>query len=175
MITARGAALVATAIFTFLLARLTQVGWLYLLDAMLWGVILLSLAVPWLAVTSTIARRRILRVEGNAGSLGPSEGEVIQLQLSLEDPKPWPRYLLSAGFECPLAPPSDRWQRYFLNRISGRDSMTLVSELRCNRRGLHELGPRKHRIQGPLWPLPTKETAALAPVGTRIPTGVPTK
>lgn len=46
MITLRGAAVVAAAIFTFFLARLTQVGWLYMVDAMLWGVILLSFVLP---------------------------------------------------------------------------------------------------------------------------------
>ena len=66
MITFRGAFLVATALrapafFTFLLARLTQVGWLYLLDAVFWGLILatpspsastkaLPETLPWMAV-----------------------------------------------------------------------------------------------------------------------------
>ena len=52
MITLRGVAMVATATFIYLLARLTQVGWLYLLDAMVWGSIILSLILPFLASLS---------------------------------------------------------------------------------------------------------------------------
>ena len=74
MITFRGAFLVATAFFTFLLARLTQVDWLYLLDAVFWGLILLSLALPWMAVASLSVRRRLTRPQGRPGATGPSLG-----------------------------------------------------------------------------------------------------
>ena len=94
MITFRGAALVAIAIFIFLLARLTQVGWLYLLDAILWGAILLSLVLPWLTVTRLSARRWLVRHEGSSTSPGPWEGETVDVVLSLENGTFWPRYLL---------------------------------------------------------------------------------
>ena len=71
-ITFRGGVLVATGVFAFLLARLTQVPWLYMLDAILWGAILLSLVVPWLAVMSLSARRRIVRREGEGRLTWPS-------------------------------------------------------------------------------------------------------
>ena len=141
MITFRGALLVATAILTFLLARLTQVGWLYIMDALLWGVILLSLALPWLAVMSLEAHRRVVRREGTAGSPGPSEGEVIQVKLWLENRRSWPHYFLSVSYHCPLASPAERWQRFFVPRLDGSSSLCLVSAVQCHRRGLHQLGP----------------------------------
>ena len=141
MITFRGAALAATAVFTFLLARLTQVGWLYLLDATLWGLILVSLALPWLYVTSLKARRRVVRTEGSAASVGPSEGEMVQMELALESGGRWPRYFLSTSYDCPLASPEDRQQRYFVPRLDGGSPMLLASSLRCHRRGLHQFGP----------------------------------
>ena len=141
MITFRGAVFVATAIFTFLLARLTQVGWLYLLDAMLWGVILLSLVLPWLAVMSLEARRCVVRREGGGpGSPGPSKGEVIQVELWLENCRFWPRYFLSVSYDCPLASPVERWQRYKVPHLEGGTSLALVSTVQCHRRGLHQFG-----------------------------------
>ena len=141
MITFRGAVLVATAVFTFLLARLTHVGWLYLLDAMLWGMILLSLALPSLFVMSLAARRRVFRREGNGGPPGPSEGEVIQVELSLENRQMWPRYFLSVSYDSPLARPSESLQRFYLPRLGGGSSQALVSSVRCHRRGAHQFGP----------------------------------
>ena len=160
MITFRGAALVATAIFTFLLARLTGVGWLFLLDATLWGIILLSVALPSLALMSLDARLRLLR---RGGEPGPAEGQSVEVELSLLNRRRLPRYLLSASYNCPLAPPGERWPRFFVHRLAGRDSAVLVSWFRCYRRGLHEFGPvvleskapfgffrRRRRLQSPL-------------------------
>ena len=141
MITRRGVGLVATAIFTFLLARLTQVGWLYLLDAMLWGIVLFSLVLPWLFVASLTMRRRLARREGRAGVPGPSEGEVVQLELGLENGKPWPRYFLSASYLCSLASPDESDQRFFVPRLAGGGATAMVTSVRCHRRGMHHLGP----------------------------------
>ncbi len=154
MITFRGAVFVATALFVFLLARLTQVGWLYLLDAMLWGAILLSLALPWLAVMSLSARLRVVRHRGEGLEReresrpraishlppldGPAEGEVVQVELWIKNRMVWPRYLLSVSYDCPLASPAERQQRFFVPRLDGSTSLALVSTVQCHRRGLHQ-------------------------------------
>ena len=141
MITFRGAAVVAAAIFTFLLARLTQVGWLYLVDAMLWGVILLSFALPWLAVMSLQSRLRVERREGTPTSPGPAEGDIAQVELRLENLRSWPRYFLSAGYDCPLSSPAERWHSFFVPYLKGASPESLVRAVECHRRGLHSFGP----------------------------------
>ena len=138
MITFRGAALVATAIFTFLLARLTEVGWLYLLDATLWGIILLSLALPSLFLMSLDANVRLNR-SGRDSS--PAEGQLVEVELALVNSGRWPRYLVSAGYYCPVAPPGERWPRFFVHHLAGRDSAVLLKSFRCYRRGLQEFRP----------------------------------
>ena len=57
MITAKGVGFLIAAITVFWLGRLTQVGWLYLIDAVLWGLILLSAILPWGVATFLYARR----------------------------------------------------------------------------------------------------------------------
>ena len=44
------------AVVLFLLAGLTQVGWVYLVDAVLWGIIVLSAAFPWAGICFRIGR-----------------------------------------------------------------------------------------------------------------------
>ena len=162
-ITLRGAVLVASAIFTFILARLTQVGWLYVLDAFLWGSIILSLVLPWLAVMSLSAHRRMVRQGGSDSPSGPSEGELVRVELSLENPKRWPRYLLSASHDCPLAGPGGERQRVFLHRLGRGISLASATTVECYRRGLFHFGPvtvecrapfglfrRRKRMQSPL-------------------------
>ena len=140
MITFRGAVLVAIGIFTFLLARLTQVGWLYLLDAALWGVVLFSFVLPWLSVMTLSVRRRVVRLGATLSSLGPSEGETVQLELWLDNGRRWPRYFLSVSYDCPIASPAEQGQRFFVPRLDGGDSLLLASDVECYRRGMHEFG-----------------------------------
>ena len=163
MITFRGVVLVVAAIFTFLLARLTQVGWLYLADATLWGIILLSLAVPSLMVMSLSVRRRLVRSDAGADGPGPSEGDTVRLELSLDNGRSWPRYFLSIGYDCPLAGPDERSQRYFVRRVNGAGTLVLGGSVRCHRRGLYQFGRvtveskapfglfrRRRRLESPL-------------------------
>ena len=140
MITLRGVAMVATATFIYLLARLTQVGWLYLLDAMVWGSIILSLILPFLATLSLSARRNVVRSQGKPGSTGPAEGETVRIDLALKNERPWPRYLLSVDYECPLAAPESRSQRFFVPQLDGGSTLDLAASVTCYKRGLHQLG-----------------------------------
>ena len=139
MITARGVILVVVAIFIYLLARLTHLGWLYLLDAPLWGTILLSLTLPWIAWGVPTARLRMVR-HGQGTVPGPSEGEVVELELELENRRRWPSYLISVSYYCPLASPDETWQRFFVPRLGRGASAALVSRLKCHHRGLYEFG-----------------------------------
>ena len=57
MIRPRGIGLVAVAVLIFLLGGFTGVGWLLVFDAMLWGTIVVSAVIPWLAVGRLDVRR----------------------------------------------------------------------------------------------------------------------
>ena len=75
MITTKGAGFLAVAILVFLAGRMTLVGWLYLVDAVLWGILILSAIVPWLSIPFLSAERRIHRTSSAADGPGPAEGE----------------------------------------------------------------------------------------------------
>ena len=46
--------------------------------------------------------------------------------------------LLSARYYCPLAPPEERWRKFFVHHLPGRGSVALVGSVECYRRGLHQ-------------------------------------
>src|SRR5918999_896486 len=92
MITGKGIGFVIVAVLVFLLARLTQVGWLCLIDAVLWGIVLFSAALPWLGVAFLDARRRAEHGGAAEGRNGPTEGEPVQIELSLQNRAFWPRF-----------------------------------------------------------------------------------
>jgi uncharacterized protein (DUF58 family) len=141
MITARGAGVLAAAITIFLLARLTQVGWLYLLDALLWGIILLSAALPWLGVAALSAHRRLERQGFSKGLPGPSEGEPVKIELTLHSRSLWPSFFLKVSYHCPIAEPASRLLRFFVARLSCSSPISLTSTVQAHQRGMHHLGP----------------------------------
>ncbi len=145
MITAKGVGFLIAAILVFFLARLTQVGWLYLVDSLLWGIILLSAFLPWLGVPFLEARRK-LSWEGFGegpveGSNGPAEGDPVQIDLSLRNRGFWPKFFLSLSYGCTLAPPEDRQFRFFVSKLAGSSELALSATVAAYQRGTHTLEP----------------------------------
>ena len=97
MITAKGIGFLVAAIILYLLARLTQVGWLYLVDAVLWGLIILSAAVPWLSTAFLAAQRRVESPSPSKDYPGPVEGEPLESTLTLHNRG----RLVGSGTPCP--------------------------------------------------------------------------
>ena len=145
MITGKGIGFLIAAIAVFCLGRLTQVGWLYLIDAVLWGIILLSAILPWLGVAFLRARLRVEHMGAAVGREGPrngpSECDPVDIQITLENGAFWPRFFLSVAYECPLAEPEHRRPRFFLGKLPGSQQVDMTSSVTADRRGQHQLGP----------------------------------
>ena len=141
MITTKGAGFLAAAIVLFLMARLTQVGWLFLVDAMLWGIIALAAGLPWLGVAFLAGERRLELSSQSQVPGAPSEGEPVQIAVTVRNRAPWPSYVLSLFYECPLAAPDGRWQRFFVTEIAKAGRISMVSTVQVYQRGLVHLGP----------------------------------
>ena len=153
MITAKGVGFLIAAILVFFLARLTQVGWLYLVDALLWGIILLSAFLPWLGVPFLEARRKLSwegpgeapgegPAEGFHGLTdGPAEGETVQINLSLRNRGFWPKFFLSLSYGCTLAAPEDRQFRFFVSKLAASSELALPVTVAAYQRGTHSLEP----------------------------------
>jgi len=141
VITSKGIGILLVAIIGFLLARVTQVGWLYLVDALLWGILILSAVLPWLGVVLMSARLR-LDIEGtNAASVSPSEGDQIRIQVSLRNRAFLPRFVFGLYYDCPLAKPENRLRRFFVTQLAGSGQISLVSTVEAYQRGRYPLGP----------------------------------
>ncbi len=141
MITAKGVGFLAAAVVLFLLARLTQVGWLYLVDAVLWGIVLLSAAFPWLGVAFLAAERSVERPDAKRGRAGPAEDDPVRIKITLRGRAPWPSYVLSLFYDCPLAAPGSRLRRFFVTEVSTSGQVSMVSTVEAFQRGMHHLSP----------------------------------
>ena len=141
MITAKGVGFLIAAFLVFFLARLTQVGWLYLVDALLWGIVLLSALLPWLGVAFLEGHRKLSWEGKGGGSDGPAEGEPVQIDLSLRNRGFWPKFFLSLSSRCDLAAPEERQLRFFLSKLAASSELPLPATVAAYQRGVHSLEP----------------------------------
>ena len=141
MITPRGAGFLAAAVALFFLARLTQVGWVYLLDSVLWGALLLSAVLPWLATLFLTVQRSLPVPEISGAVASPGEGGQIEIRITLRNRVFWPRFLLNLDYRCPPAEPGRQLIRLFVARLKGSRQSRLTSTIELHRRGSHLLGP----------------------------------
>ena len=141
MITTKGLGFLAVAIVLFLLAGLTQVGWVYLVDAVMWGIIVLSAAFPWVGLAFLSAERNVELPNPKPDSPGPAEGDFLQVSLTLRNRALWPGYFLGMFYHCPVAAPENHRQQFFVTEVTRSGRATLESTVEAYRRGMHQLGP----------------------------------
>ena len=149
MFTRRAVGFLFLAVFLYFLGSATFVGWVRIFDAVIWGMLGLSLLLQWLSVAAVRVDRRLVGVEAPGGQASPMEDDTIEVQLDLENPWFWPRFFLSASYEATMEEPSSRWQRFFVANLSGHGTVRLMSQLTCYRRGMHSLGPVTIESQAP--------------------------
>ena len=139
MITPRGIALVLVAVVVFVLAGATRVGWLLLFDAVLWGTLIVSAIMPWLATGGLMVRRRAVGWEGGDGNPRPMEGDSVEFEITLHNRGPLPCVFVSVYYNCEgltIEPDHDRLFVAWLGRTQRLASTTKVT---FGRRELHSL------------------------------------
>ena len=141
MITTKGLGFLAVAAGLFLLAGLTQVGWLYLVDAVLWGIIVLSAVCPWLSLAFLSVDRQVQFSKLTPASPSPQEGDPLQITLTLRNRAFWPSYVLCLHYDCSLAAPERRSQRFFVTQVTSSGQVSLESTVEAYLRGMYQLGP----------------------------------
>ncbi len=141
MITAKGAGVLAAALGLYFLARLSQVGWLYLVDSVFWGALVLALIMPWLGVAFISARRNASPSDRTNTGGRPSEGDQVHIIVSLRNRLFYPRFFHSVKFASELAGPDSPEQRFFVAQLPASGTLRLETTVEAYQRGHHDLGP----------------------------------
>ena len=149
MITGKGAGVLTAAVAIYALARLSQVGWLYLVDAVFWGALVLAFIMPWLGVAFISARRQVAPTGGSNTGGRVSEGDLLDIKISLKNRLFYPRFFHSINFSSPLAGPEKAEQRFFVAQLSGSQTMMLETTVEAYQRGINHLGPVKLESSAP--------------------------
>ena len=122
----------------YLLGSQTQIGWLYLFDAMIWSVVIISALLPWWSLKSLQIERQLWLTPSNNGHLDlatPREDGIVEVRLKVRNLGHLARYLIKAMEDCPLDEPSKRPRLFFLSSVKAKSEVPFSYTAICYRRG----------------------------------------
>jgi uncharacterized protein (DUF58 family) len=139
MIRPRGIGVVLAAGVVFVLAGVTRVGWLFVFDAVLWGTVVVSLVMPWLATGKLRVQRRVVGWDGRADDPAPMEGDAVEFEVRLENRGILPSMFVNVHPRCGGQVVEPYRERIFMTWLGRRRSALFTTKVSFDKRGLHRL------------------------------------
>ena len=138
-----------TAVVVFLLTNLTRVGWLLLFDSVLWGLVAVSLLMPWLAMGRLVAHRRVIGWDGDESLPGPTEGQEVRFSIALRNEGLLPAAFATVDYKLGHNTSDSFRDRMFVAWLGrgGRTSATVTAAY--TKRGRLQLKPLEIRTSAP--------------------------
>lgn len=127
------------AVVLFLLAEITRVGWLFLFDAVLWGALVVSAVMPWVAVGPLHVMRRVFRWHGSDDIVGPMEGDAVEFEVGVRNNGRLPCMLATMAYNCGGRPVLPHKPRLFVAWLGKNQSLSTTTRVAYDRRGAHKL------------------------------------
>ncbi|MFH1381513.1 MAG: DUF58 domain-containing protein [Chloroflexota bacterium] len=135
-----GLGFIAASGLIYLVANQSQIGWLYLLDAILWSLLVVSAILPWWSL-------KLLKVEQlvswqpltlNQPSLnGPVEDDAIELKLKVTNNGRLPRHFIKVQGEFPFAFLPEQRRAFLLPYLRAKSTVVCSCPVTCYRRGFY--------------------------------------
>ncbi len=136
--TKAGIGFIVSGVAVYLLGSQTQIGWLYLFDAMIWSIIIISAFLPWWSLKSLRIERQVLlppSANGHYDLATPREDGTIEVRLKVRNHGHLARYFVKVMENCPLDEPSNRSRAFFLPNVKAGSEIVVSYTASCYRRG----------------------------------------
>ena len=136
--TKAGVAFIGGGVVVYILGGQTQIGWLYLLDAMIWSLVALSALLPWWSLKSLRIEREVWLPPSSSGRQNPAlpvEGGTVEVRLSVTNRGRLARYFVKVVEDCPLDEPEARSKTFLLPTVGARSDVAFSYTTACYRRG----------------------------------------
>lgn len=162
--TKAGIGLIIAGGFVYFLASQTQIGWLYLFDAMIWSLLVLSAILSWYSLRSLQIERQVLLSPSalNQSQLGgPLEDETIEVRLKVTNNGRLARHFIKVLEDCPFDQPEKRRRVFLLASIKPRSVTAFSYTATCYRRGYYHSASTTLQSGSPLGLLVRRRTFQL--------------
>ena len=151
--TKAGVGSIAGGVVVYLLAGQTQIGWLYLFDAVIWSLVLLSAIIPWWSLKPLRIKRRVRVHHPSKGRLEqavPTEDDTVEIELRVENRGRLARYFVKVLEECPLEEPGKGSRTFLLPTVKPGSDLAFSYTATCYKRGRYASATAVLETSGPL-------------------------
>ncbi|MBI2872147.1 MAG: DUF58 domain-containing protein [Chloroflexi bacterium] len=136
--TRAGIGFIVGGVVLYLLGVQTQIGWFYLVDALVWSMVALSAFIPWWSLRGLRIERQVL-LPHSADRLrevaSPREDETVEVRLRVSNGGRLARHFVKVVEGCPLEGPDARPRVFLLSALKARSSLSFSYVATCYRRG----------------------------------------
>ena len=148
----------------YLVASQTQIGWLYLFDAIIWSLLVLSAVLPWYSLKSLQVEQQIILPpfafhQPPLG--GPLEDETVEVKLRVTNSGRLARHFITMLADCPFEQPEKRQRTFLLTSLKSRSATVCSYTATCYRRGYYTSSGATLQASGPLGLLVRRRTFQL--------------
>ena len=148
----------------YLIANQSQIGWLYLFDAIIWSLLVLSAILPWYSLKSLRVECQVLlptsaRRQPQLG--GPLEDETVEVKLKVTNSGRLARHFIKVLADCPFEQPPKRHRAFLLSSLNPRSATVFSYTATCYRRGYYTSSSTTLQSDGPLGLLVRRRTFQL--------------
>jgi len=125
-------------VFVYFLASQGQIGWLYLFDAIIWALLVLSAILSWYSLKSLRVERQVL-LPGAARwqIISPLEDETIEVKLKVSSSGRLTKYFIKVLENCPYDQPEKRQRAFLVASIGSKSAMAFSYTATCYKRGYY--------------------------------------
>ena len=136
--TKAGFAFIIAGVFVYFLASQTQIGWLYLFDAIIWGLLVLSAILPWYSLRSLQVERQVLLPGSAQLELGgPLEDETVEVKLKVTNNGRLAKHFIKVLEDCPFDQPEKHQRAFLVTNLSPKSITAFSYTATCYRRGYY--------------------------------------
>ena len=149
--TARGVVVGIIGTVLYGLAWYMQIGWFYVADALIWGILLVNAPLPWLNLRGFTARRLPPAhiSQSSPGHTGIFEDDLVTLGMQVHNRSLLPGFLILLREQCPMADVDDRQREFIVTVVGPKSSITATHDITCYRRGVYTLSPFQVETSAP--------------------------
>ena len=149
--TARGVVVGIIGTVLYGLAWYMQIGWFYVADALIWGILLVNIPLPWLNLRGLTARRLPPAhiSQSSPGHTGIFEDDPVTLGVQVHNGSLLPGFLILLREQCPIADVDDRQREFIVTVVVPKSSITATHDITCYRRGVYTLPPFQVETSAP--------------------------
>ena len=125
---------------------MTSIGWFYVADSLIGGVLLVNFVLPSLSIRGLSAQRRLPSSHRSAGIF---EDDSLTVSIELRSKSVMPKSFLVVSDDCPVAGPEEGRQNFLIGTIAPRGRVEASYDVRCYKRGIYSFGRLRMETSAP--------------------------